>query len=180
MKETPHAGSHNTLTEISHQIKCYENWLLLPDQLKSLGIDAVQVVWADDESLQFQPCFFQPYSTKVKPLVLEFDARRHESEVAIPLEPSFPQNPRPPSYEVFLKEYRETLSNGRDSKAAFDEYSKQLKNYSSMERWPIRRAQDLSDYIDWYLDLELDGLLSVSSFCTLCSAHDLVHHEIWG
>lgn len=86
----------------------------------------------------------------------------------------------PPTYEVFLKEYRETSQNGGDPKAVFSEYSHQLKEYSSMERWPIRRAQKLSDYIDWYLDLELDGLLRVSTICTLCSAHDLVHHELWG
>lgn len=47
-------------------------------------------------------------------------------------------------------------SNGTDLKAAFKEYFDRLKNYSPLERYPIRRAQDVPDYIDWHFGLGLD------------------------
>lgn len=98
MKGTPDVGSHGALIELSHQIENYENSLLPPDKLRSLGIQASQVALTNHESLQFEPCFFRPYPAKVKPLVLEFDARRHEFKAGAPheVQPSFPQNPRPP------------------------------------------------------------------------------------
>lgn len=165
--------------QLCDQIKDYENWLVRPDQLQTLGIHASQVALTYDGNLSFEPCFFRPYPAKIKPLVHEFDARRDEFETGIlhEMQPPFPQNPRPPTYDALVKEHQATSPNRGDLKAVFSNYRAQLKRWSRMERWPIRCASKLRDYIDWYLELSLEGLLGDGVFC---KPRALVHHVEWG
>lgn len=136
---------HGALMRLYHQIKDYESWLLPLDVLQRLGIHASQVDTTDNETLQFNPCFFRPHPEKLLHLYY-FGADLDDYQRGL--------NPVP-SFDAILEQARKDFPNG-------GEYLKiaNLKYYSAMKSWagregdPDVRARELFDYIDHHLDVE--------------------------
>lgn len=131
--------------------------------LMSSRIQAFQVEISDDDSLQFNPCFFRPYPEKLLHLLhfAELDYWKRG------------RNPDPPNFDGILKKAQKDFPNGDYLKNANANYNAEIDDWASREKNAIRRAQELFDYIDHQLNIAPDD--QPEDFC-LRSPRDL---EFW-
>lgn len=153
------AEPHAALMQLYHQVTDSGSWLLHHDALQELGIRATQVALADDESLQFEPCFFRPHPEKLVPLCHSTAIRESTTEGEdLFSEHHLPTNPRP-EFEAILKEAQEKDPDGDYLGAANRRYDSDLRRWAMQESEVDVSARDLFDYIEYYLEISLETRL---------------------
>lgn len=119
----------------------------------------------DNETLQFNPCFFRPHPEKLLHLYY-FGADLDDCKRGL--------NPAP-SFDAILKQAQKKFPNGGDYlKIAHMQYYSAMQSWASREGDPDVRAQELFDYIDYHLDEPPED--QPEDF-TLRSLGDLEHWE---
>lgn len=177
--------SHGALMQLHHQVNDCESWLLHPHDLQRLGIRATQVALKDDESLQFEPCFFRRHPEKILHICYSNATeggkrRRLNASDTLPENPfphrrSFPTNPRP-EFGTILQEAQNAKPDGDYLSSANINYHEDLYMWAAREREMDTRAQELWDYLEYFLDTTLKD---ESDPLADHSVRDLEKHERW-
>lgn len=179
---------HGALMRLYRQINDCESWLLHQDALERLGIRANRVALMDDESLQFVPCFFWPYSGKILPMCYlngvldQDDLRRNNGSSTLPENP-FPKNRLPtnqrPEFEAILKEAQKENPDGDYLGAANCRYHSDLWMWSGRECEMDVRARELWDYLQRFVETSPEVQSDSLTDNTLHTLRDLEKLESW-
>lgn len=115
----------------------------------------------EDESLQFVPCFFRPYSGKIFPMsyfngvLNQDDPRRNNGSSTLPENP-FPRERLPtnqrPEFEAILKEAQKENPDGDYLGAANCRYHSDLWMWAGRECEMDVRARELWDYLQGFIE----------------------------
>lgn len=148
------------LKGLLQQLEACESDYPSPDYLERLEIQSVQVDIADNQTIQFDPCFFQPYPEGI---LHKYEATDEDGRM--------PRLSTPTLAQV-LEEVREEYSNDEEILEIAKSQHEQILEWKTFDDW-YSDGRDVYSHINWHLTTLRKGELDF--FCL----SDLVPHRYW-